>query len=253
MAAAAFNNIAAWVLLALAIAVAGNGTTAGENKSSLVFIWVLVSGLAFVAFMMVVVRPVMHRVARLCSPDHAAVDEAYIRLTLAGVMVSGFMTDFIGIHAIFGAFVFRLTIPKEGEFARRLIDRIEDFVSSLLLPLCFASSVLKTDVAKIRGGESWGLLALVISIACAGKIAGTFLVAMLNRIPVRESLTLGVLMSTKGLVELIVLNIGKVRKKYRKPESIKTEPKRPFQLRFHTYYLITLMGQRDRILDYLVK
>ncbi|CAL5345475.1 unnamed protein product [Camellia sinensis] len=201
MAAAAFNDLAAWILLALAVALAG------PHKSPLVSVYVLLSGVAFVAFMMVVIRPAMRWVARRCSPEH----EAYITLTLAGVMVSGFVTDFIGIHSIFGAFVFGLTIPK-GEFAERLIERIEDFVSGLLLPLYFASSGLKTDVAKIRGGQAWGLLALVITTACSGKIIGTFAVAMMCMIPAREAITLGVLMNTKGLVELIVLNIGKEKK-----------------------------------------
>lgn len=209
MAAAAFNDVVAWILLALAIALAGDG---GHHKSPLVSLWVLLSGGGFVIFMMVAIRPVMKRVARRCSTEHDVVDEVYIFLTLAGVMVSGFMTDLIGIHSIFGAFVFGLTIPKEGGFTEKLIERIEDFVSGLLLPLYFASSGLKTDVAKIRGAEAWGLLVLVISTACAGKILGTFAVAIMCRMPARESLTLGVLMNTKGLVELIVLNIGKEKK-----------------------------------------
>ena len=205
MAAAAFNDVAAWILLALAVALAGDGE-GGEHKSPLISVWVLLSGVAFVTFMMVVIKPGMTWVAR------RPVGEAYICLTLAGVMVSGFITDLIGIHSIFGAFVFGLTIPKGGEFAEKLIERIEDFVTGLLLPLYFASSGLKTDVAKIRGLEAWGLLVLVITTACAGKIVGTFVVAMLCMIPARESLTLGVLMNTKGLVELIVLNIGKEKK-----------------------------------------
>jgi Kef-type K+ transport system membrane component KefB len=212
MAAAAFNDLAAWILLALAIALAGSGTDGGDKKSPLVSVWVLLSGVGFVAFMMIVISPVMKRVAQRCSVENEAVDEVYICLTLAGVMVSGFITDFIGIHAIFGAFVFGLTIPKTGNFAERLIERIEDFVLGLLLPLYFASSGLKTDVTKISGGKAWGLLVLVISTACAGKILGTFVVAMMCRMPVREAITLGVLMNTKGLVELIVLNIGKEKK-----------------------------------------
>ncbi|KAJ4979509.1 hypothetical protein NE237_010289 [Protea cynaroides] len=211
MAAAAFNDVAAWVLLALAVALAGNGS-GGSHKSPVVCIWVLLSGVAFVVFMLMVIRPAMASVGRRCSPEQEAGDEVYIFLTLGGVLVSGFMTDLIGIHSIFGAFVFGLTIPKEGEFARRLIERIEDFVSGLLLPLYFASSGLKTDVTKMHGAEAWGLLVLVIATACAGKILGTFFAAMMNRIPARESLTLGVLMNTKGLVELIVLNIGKEKK-----------------------------------------
>ncbi|KAK2991318.1 hypothetical protein RJ640_014462, partial [Escallonia rubra] len=212
MAAAAFNDVVAWILLALAVAIAGDGGAGGPHKSPLISIWVLLSGFAFVVFMMVAIRPAMKWVARRCSPERDVVDEAYICLTLAGVLVSGFITDLIGIHSIFGAFVFGLTIPKGGDLAERLIERIEDFVSGLLLPLYFASSGLKTDVAKIRGGKSWGLLLLVITTACAGKITGTFVAAMLCMIPAREAITLGLLMNTKGLVELIVLNIGKEKK-----------------------------------------
>lgn len=207
MAAAAFNDVAAWILLALAVALAGDG---GGHKSPLVSVWVLLSGLGFVVFMIVVIRPAMKVVSRKGEND--AVDEIYVCLTLAGVLACGFVTDLIGIHSIFGAFVFGLTVPKNGSFARRLMERIEDFVLGLLLPLYFASSGLKTDVTTIRGGAAWGLLCLVIFTACAGKILGTFVVAMFCMIPARESLTLAVLMNTKGLVELIVLNIGKEKK-----------------------------------------
>ncbi|KAL0714340.1 hypothetical protein Bca4012_021319 [Brassica carinata] len=210
MAAAAFNDVAAWILLALAVALAGDG--GGGEKSPLVSLWVLLSGVGFVVFMMVVIRPGMKRVAKRGSPENGVVRESYVCLTLAGVMVSGFVTDLIGIHSIFGAFVFGLTIPKDGEFGHRLIERIEDFVSGLLLPLYFATSGLKTDVAKIRGAESWGMLGLVVATACAGKIVGTFVVAVMVKLPAREALTLGFLMNTKGLVELIVLNIGKEKK-----------------------------------------
>ncbi|KAK7336965.1 hypothetical protein VNO77_17519 [Canavalia gladiata] len=204
MAAAAFNDVAAWVLLALAVALAGGG----HKTRLLTSIWVLLSGGAFVALMMMVVRPVMTRVARkYCEND--TLHETCVCLTLTGVMISGFITDMIGIHSIFGGFIFGLTIPKESEFARRVTTRIEDFVSTLLLPLYFASSGLKTDVAKLHNVADWGLLLLVISTACAGKILGTFAVAIMCMIPVRESMTLGVLMNTKGLVELIVLNIGR--------------------------------------------
>jgi Kef-type K+ transport system membrane component KefB len=81
-----------------------------------------------------------------------------------------------------------------------------------MLPLYFASSGLKTDVGKLQGVVEWGILLLVIVTACVGKILGTFVVAVMCTMPVRESLTLGVLMNTKGLVELIVLNIGKEKK-----------------------------------------
>jgi Kef-type K+ transport system membrane component KefB len=208
MAAAAFNDVAAWILLALAVALSGGE---GTHHSPIISLWVLLSGLVFVAFQIILIKPAMSWVARR-SEDEGGESEFWINLTLAGVLISGFMTDFIGIHSIFGAFVFGLTIPKEGEFTGRLIERIEDFVLGLLLPLYFASSGLKTNVASIKGGKSWGLLVLVIVTACAGKILGTFLVALGCKMSLTEAITLGFLMNTKGLVELIVLNIGKEKK-----------------------------------------
>ncbi|KAI3447674.1 hypothetical protein Pfo_004339 [Paulownia fortunei] len=207
MAAAALNDVVAWVLLALAVAVAD-----GAKGSALTSIWILLSSLGFIAFMLLIIRPGMNYLVQKCSSGNEAVERSYTILTLAGVMLSGFMTDMIGIHAIFGAFLLGIIIPKSGDFAGKLIKKIEDFVSGLLLPLYFASTGLKTDISKIRGGEAWGLLAVVISTACAGKILGTFMVALMCTIPVRESLALGVLMNTKGLVELIVLNIGREKK-----------------------------------------
>ncbi|GJM94370.1 hypothetical protein PR202_ga11010 [Eleusine coracana subsp. coracana] len=211
LAAAAFNDVAAWVLLALAVAISGSGDEGG--KSPIVSLWVMLSGAAFVAAWMVLVKPAMGWVARRAdAAGHGGGGEVWVAATLAGVLVSGFATDAIGIHAIFGAFVFGLTVPKDGDFARRVTERIEDLVSELLLPLYFASSGLKTDVATIRGGEAWAMLALVIVTACAGKIVGTFGVALACGMSAREAVVLGVVMNTKGLVELIVLNIGRERK-----------------------------------------
>ena len=204
MAAAAVNDVVAWILLALAVALSGS------HKSPTIAIWVLLSGLAFVAFMFLAVKPVMSLLARQ-TLENEPVHEAHVAITLAGVLIAAFCTDAIGIHSIFGAFIFGLVIPKDGPFAGTLIEKIEDFVAILMLPLYFAASGLKTNIGTIHGAQSVGLLVLVITVACVGKIAGTFAVAKLNKMSVRKSLTLGFLMNTKGLVELIVLNIGKDR------------------------------------------
>jgi Kef-type K+ transport system membrane component KefB len=140
------------------------------------------------------------------------VEEMYVCATLAAVLAAGFVTDAIGIHAMFGAFVIGILVPKEGPFAGALVEKVEDIVSGLFLPLYFVSSGLKTNVATIQGLQSWGLLVLVIFTACFGKIVGTFVVSILCKVPLRESLAMAFLMNTKGLVELIVLNIGKDRK-----------------------------------------
>nr|XP_019708767.1 cation/H(+) antiporter 19 [Elaeis guineensis] len=204
MSAAAVNDVAAWILLALAVALSGSG-------SPLVSLWVFLSGAAFVAFAAILLRPALAWMARRCL-DGEPVKESYICATLATVLAAGFVTDTIGIHALFGAFIVGIIVPKDGPFAGVLIEKVEDLISGLFLPLYFVSSGLKTNVATISGARSWGLLVLVITNACLGKIAGTVIVSLIVRIPVREALTLGFLMNTKGLVELIVLNIGKDRK-----------------------------------------
>lgn len=205
MSAAAVNDVAAWILLALAIALSGSG------HSPLVSLWVLLCGCGFILGCILVLPPIFNWMAQSCH-EGEPVDELYICATLAAVLAAGFVTDTIGIHALFGAFVVGVLVPKEGPFAGALVEKVEDLVSGLLLPLYFVSSGLKTNVATISGAQSWGLLVLVIFTACFGKIVGTIVVSLLCRVPLQEALALGFLMNTKGLVELIVLNIGKDRK-----------------------------------------
>ncbi|KAL5205240.1 hypothetical protein ABZP36_033449 [Zizania latifolia] len=204
MSAAAVNDVAAWILLALAIALSGDG-------SAIVSLWVLLTAAGFVIAVSLLLRPVLAWMARR-SPEGEPVKEVYICATLAIVLAAGFVTDTIGIHALFGAFIVGVVVPKDGPFAGVLIEKVEDLISGLFLPLYFVSSGLKTNVATIRGAKSWGLLVLVIVNACLGKIGGTVITSLIVKIPVREAVTLGFLMNTKGLVELIVLNIGKDRK-----------------------------------------
>ncbi|KAK8916892.1 Cation/H(+) antiporter 19 [Platanthera zijinensis] len=204
MSAAAVNDVAAWILLAIAIALSGSGSPA-------VSLWVLLSGAGFVVAAAVMLRPALVWMARH-SPEGEPVKEVYVCAALTAVLACGFITDTIGIHALFGAFVAGIVVPKdEGPFAAALIEKVEDLVTALLLPLYFVSSGLKTDVTAISGGISWALLALVVFNACLGKIGGTVLASVAMKVPFREAVTLGFLMNTKGLVELIVLNIGKDR------------------------------------------
>ncbi|KAG9132898.1 hypothetical protein Leryth_014834 [Lithospermum erythrorhizon] len=204
MSAAAVNDVAAWILLALAIALSGTG------RSPLISLWVLLCGSGFVLLCSLVAPPIFKWMARRC-PQGEPVNEMYVCATLAAVLAAGFVTDMIGIHALFGAFVIGVLVPKEGNFSGALVEKVEDLVSGLFLPLYFVSSGLKTDVATIKGVQSWGLLVLVIFNACFGKIVGTVVVSLACKLPFTEAVTLGFLMNTKGLVELIVLNIGKDR------------------------------------------
>uniref|UniRef100_A0ACD5YN58 Uncharacterized protein n=1 Tax=Avena sativa TaxID=4498 RepID=A0ACD5YN58_AVESA len=204
MSAAAVDDVTAWILLALAIALSGNG-------SPIISLWVLLTAVGFVAAVFVLLRPVLAWMARR-SPDGEPVKEVYVVATLAIVLAAGFVTDVIGIHALFGAFMVGIVVPKDGQFAGVLIEKVEELISGLFLPLYFVSSGLKTNVATISGAKSWGLLVLVIVNACVGKIGGAVATCLLVKIPFREAITIGFLMNTKGLVELVVLNIGRDRK-----------------------------------------
>uniref|UniRef100_A0A803PWS1 Cation/H+ exchanger domain-containing protein n=2 Tax=Cannabis sativa TaxID=3483 RepID=A0A803PWS1_CANSA len=204
MSAAAVNDVAAWILLALAVALSGTG------QSPLISLWVFLSGCIFVICCILIVPPIFKWMALRCH-EGEPVDEVYICSTLAAVLAAGFVTDTIGIHAMFGAFVIGILVPKDGPLAGALVEKVEDLVSGLFLPLYFVSSGLKTNIATIRGLQSWGLFVLVTVTACFGKIVGTVLVSLFCKVPFREAVTLGFLMNTKGLVELIVLNIGKDR------------------------------------------
>ncbi|KAI3691822.1 hypothetical protein L6452_31624 [Arctium lappa] len=204
MSAAAVNDVVAWILLALAVALSGTG------RSPLVALWVFLCASAFIVLCSFLVPPVFKWMSQRC-PDGEPVDELYVCATLGGVLAASFITDTIGIHALFGAFVVGVLIPKEGAFAGALVEKVEDLVSGLFLPLYFVSSGLKTNVSSIQGARSWGLLVLVIFTACFGKIAGSVGVSLVCKIPFMEALAIGLLMNTKGLVELIVLNIGKDR------------------------------------------
>ncbi|KAJ7529302.1 hypothetical protein O6H91_15G043100 [Diphasiastrum complanatum] len=201
MSAAAVNDIVAWILLALAISL----TNAGSNPLNP--IWVLLLGVSFVVFMFVIVRPAVTVLAR-----HDPVREWVVAITLLMVLAAGFTTDAIGVHVIFGGFMLGFIMPKEGAFAGVICQKVEDYVSILLLPLYFASSGLKTKLSAINNAKTVGVLVLVIIIACFGKVLTTMIVAKMNGLKMRTSLTLGFLMSTKGLIELIILNIGLNRK-----------------------------------------
>ncbi|WMV34519.1 hypothetical protein MTR67_027904 [Solanum verrucosum] len=204
MSAALINDIFAWILLAFAIAFSENKTMA------LTSVWVLLSTAAFVVFCVIIIRPLVGWMIKR-TPEGESISEFSICIILSGVMICGFITDAIGMHSIFGAFMFGLVIPN-GPLGLTLIEKLEDFVSGILLPLFFVISGLKTEINAIDGVGSWAILALVIVLACVGKVAGTVLVTLYYRIPIHEGITLGLLMNAKGLIEMIVINVGKDQK-----------------------------------------
>jgi len=124
------------------------------------------------------------------------------------VLVGAWITEWLGIHALFGAFVVGLAMPRDAAFSRALLDRLEDLLVVLLLPLFFAFTGLRTRFGLIQGGELWLVCGAIVAAAIIGKVGGSMLASRLSGLTWRESSAVGVLMNTRGLVELVFLNVG---------------------------------------------
>ncbi|KAJ3268036.1 K(+)/H(+) antiporter [Borealophlyctis nickersoniae] len=203
LAAAAVDDAVAWTLLVLVVALINNPANAVQA------IYVFLAVLAFFAFMWFVTQPILLWVVkRDTSSVDGEVGQFSVFVVFMVVVGSAFFTQAVGVHAIFGGFLAGLVTPHHNGFAIKLTEKIEDLVGILLLPLYFAYSGLNTDVGTLTDGTAWGLTFLIIVVACCGKVIGGTLAARATGFNMRESLAVGVLMNTKGLVELIVLNLG---------------------------------------------
>ena len=192
---AAVDDIIGWCLLALVIAVVhARGVTSGLMTIGLT--------LLFIGIMLGIVRPLFaYASRRLPWPN------LLIALTLVLLLLSAYTTDVIGIHPVFGAFIMGVILPRRASFIEqvRSLDQVNNVV---FLPLFFVSSGLRTQIGLISAPALWLVCLLVVAVACFGKVLGGMLSVRWMGESWRESLTLGVLMNTRGLVELIVLNIG---------------------------------------------
>ena len=192
------NDVVGWILLALCVAIvnAGSGITA---------LYVLLTCVAYVLFLVYAIRPAFLWLLRWSGSLHSGPTQSVVALTVLMVFASAFFTGIIGVHPIFGAFLMGLICPHEGGFAIKLTEKIEDLVTVFFLPLYFALSGLSTNLGLLNDGITWAYVVGVIAIAFIAKVVGGTLAARANKLVWRESLTIGVLMSCKGLVELIVL------------------------------------------------
>ena len=195
------NDIIGWILLALCVALV-------NASSGIKALYVLVAAKFYVLLLVFLVKPAFVWVLRRTRSFQNGPSQAIVALTILMVFTSAFFTSIIGIHAIFGAFLIGLICPHEGGFAIKLTEKIEDLVAVFFLPLYFALSGLSTNIGLLDNGITWAYVVGVISVAFLGKLAGGTLAARASRLVWRESFTIGALMSCKGLVELIVLNIG---------------------------------------------
>jgi Kef-type K+ transport system membrane component KefB len=200
LSAAAVDDVSAWFLIALATAVAG----AGSGVAVLETIgWAAV----FCLGMAILVRPVLARAA-VAFDEAGRVPGTWVTAIFAGVLLSAIATETIGIAVIFGGFVMGVVMPRHAGLSEDVTRRVEDFILILLLPLFFAYTGLRTNVALLG---RWQLIAITVAlsaIAIVGKYGGTLIAARVIRLPWRQSAVLGALMNTRGLTELIVLNLA---------------------------------------------
>jgi Kef-type K+ transport system membrane component KefB len=164
--------------------------------------------LGYSLFLIFGVRPVFIQILRRSGEFDSQPSQFAMFLTLTITFVSAFITDAIGIHAIFGGFLAGIIMPHEGGFAYHITEKLEDMVAILFLPLYFALSGLRTSIGLLNDPVSWAIVLLVVFVACFGKIFGCTVAARATQMSWRESITVGCLMNCKGLVELIVLNLG---------------------------------------------
>ncbi|PMD48275.1 hypothetical protein L207DRAFT_521672 [Hyaloscypha variabilis F] len=201
LAAGVGNDVVGWILLALCVALVNNG-------SGITALYVLLVCIGWTLFLVFAVRPGFMWLLQRTGSIQNGPSQAMVALTLLLVLTSSWFTGIIGVHPIFGAFLVGLICPHDGGFAIKLTEKVEDLVSVLLLPLYFALSGLSTNLGLLNSGITWAYVVGVPAVAFSGKIIGGTLAARANKLVWRESFTIGALMSCKGLIELIVLNIG---------------------------------------------
>jgi len=197
---AAADDITAWCILAAVIAI----VKAGSFTSS---IYVIIMAIAYVFLMIKIVRPFLKRVGDLQAGKNT-ISKPMVAIFFLTLILSSYATEVIGIHALFGAFMAGAIMPENAKFRTLFIDKVEDVALVLLLPLFFVFTGLRTQIGLLNDSHLWMTAGLIILTAVVGKFAGSALTARFVGINWKESLTIGALMNTRGLMELIVLNIG---------------------------------------------
>lgn len=205
------NDVVGWILLALTVALV-------NASSGLTALWVLLTSVGYVLFLLIPVKWAYIWIARRTgSLESGRPTTLMMTITLILVLASAFFTDVIGVHAIFGGFLAGLVIPKDNGFAISLVEKLEDLVSILFLPLYFAISGLSTDLGLLNNGITWGYVVVICLSAClcysvhqdahldhrfafVSKFFSCGIAARLNGFNLRESGAIGALMSCKGYV-----------------------------------------------------
>ena len=198
LACAAVDDITCWCILAFILSIVRSTSLAGTAVT-------VAMAVGYTILMLAVVRPLA---ARLADRAQALEHHLLVAILILLIFASSTITELIGIHSIFGAFLLGTVIPRGHGLPQRIIERLEDLVSVFMLPLFFAFSGLRTEIGLLTSASDWLLCGLVTAIAVLGKFGGSVVAARFSGFGWRQSSAIGILMNTRGLVELVVLNIG---------------------------------------------
>lgn len=197
---AAINDLTAWGVLALVVAIANASAVSGA------LITILLS-LLYVVLMLFGVRPLLNRIAAKYTVRET-ISKLVVAMVMGTMLLSAYVTEVIGIHALFGAFMAGVIMPDNVRFKQIMAEKIEDVSLVLLLPLFFVYTGLRTQIGLLNEPGLWLTALLVVAVAVTGKFAGSALAARYTGQSWKDSLLIGALMNTRGLIELIALNIG---------------------------------------------
>jgi Kef-type K+ transport system membrane component KefB len=195
---AAVDDVTAWCLLAFVV-----GVARAEVGGAMI---VTALAVGYVAFVFLAVRPLAARFVRHC--EHVPPRGGVVAGMLVAVLVSALTTEAIGVHTVFGAFLLGAVIPHDSAVARVFAEKLETLVTTLLLPAFFAYTGMRTEIGLVSGANAWLICGLITLTATFGKVGGTWIAARLTGLDGHTATALGVLMNTRGLMELIVLSIG---------------------------------------------
>ncbi len=196
---AAIDDVTAWCLLALVVSVSQAALAGAVATVGLT--------VGYIALMFLVIRPLIARALPFVDKVER-LNQGGLAVVFVTLLLSALATEFIGIHAIFGAFLFGAVIPHTSRVAGEVTERMEDVVRVMFLPAFFAFTGMRTEIGLLSTWDDWLLCGVIIAVAILGKFGGAFLAGIASGLGRSESAALGILMNTRGLVELIVLNIG---------------------------------------------
>lgn len=202
IACAAVDDVTGWCILAYIVVLIRSAHSTNS-------IWITLGGIVvFGAFMIFGVQHLLKRIFLDAYEKWGNLSENRMAFMMMLMLVSALCTERLGIHLLFGSFLMGAIMPKEQKFVRYVLDRFETITVTLLLPLFFAFTGLRTNVALVKGPAMWMYCALIIFVATAGKLGGSTIAARLTGMSWRESVGLGTLMNARGLMELVILDVG---------------------------------------------